>query len=238
MLRFALERRGEGRSRGIGTGRRTTTTKSSSIHTQRLGIDSLPGTDGSRGRYAVDLRPAAAAAQERTGADGEATRNFSPAARWFSLDGRAVAPRLKLKRGGEWEGRGRRRLGEGSARSRRSAAACAMVLAAASLASRARARPLWQSRVLASSRATGLARRHRAGRLTHRRAGQTRGRWKVAIDGGGSQADLRQWITAGSGWRDLSARGGGRDGARRGNLGAGRGCHEACTICGRGQRLP
>jgi hypothetical protein len=25
---------------------------------------------------------------------------------------------------------------------------------------------------------------------------------------------------------------------RRGNLGAGRGCHEACAICGRGQRLP
>jgi hypothetical protein len=25
---------------------------------------------------------------------------------------------------------------------------------------------------------------------------------------------------------------------RGGNLGAGRGCHEACAICGRGQRLP
>jgi hypothetical protein len=54
----------------------------------------------------VDLCPAAAAAQERTRADGEATRNFSLAARWFSLARRAVAPRLKLKRGGEWEGRG------------------------------------------------------------------------------------------------------------------------------------
>jgi hypothetical protein len=38
--------------------------------------------------------------------------------------------------------------------------------------------------------------------------------------------------------RDLSVRGGGRDGARGGNLGAGRDCHEACVICGRGQRLP
>jgi hypothetical protein len=37
---------------------------------------------------------------------------------------------------------------------------------------------------------------------------------------------------------DLSARGGGRDGARGGNLGARRGCHEACAICGHGQRLP
>jgi hypothetical protein len=154
----------------------------------------------------VDLRPAAAVAQERTGADDEATRNFSPVARWFSLAGRAVAPRLKLKRGGEWEGRGRRRLGEGSARSRRSAAACAMVLAAASLASCARARPLWQPRALASCRGTGLAWRHTTGRLTHGHAGQARCRRKVAVDGGGSQADLRQWITAGSGWRDLSAR--------------------------------
>jgi hypothetical protein len=119
----------------------------------------------------VDLRPAAAAAQERTRADGEATRNFSPAARWFSLAGRAVEPRLKVKRDGEWEGHEQRRLGEGSARSRRSAAACAMVLAAASLASRARARPLWQLRALASSRGTGLARWHTTGRLTHGRAG-------------------------------------------------------------------
>jgi hypothetical protein len=37
---------------------------------------------------------------------------------------------------------------------------------------------------------------------------------------------------------DLSAWGGGRDGAHEGNLGAGRDCHEACVICGRGQRLP
>jgi hypothetical protein len=37
---------------------------------------------------------------------------------------------------------------------------------------------------------------------------------------------------------DLSAWGGGLDGAHGGNLGAGRGCHEACTICGCGQRLP
>jgi hypothetical protein len=73
---------------------------------------------------------------------------------------------LKLKRGGECEGRGRRRLGEGSARSRRSDAACDMVLTAASLASRARARPLWQPRALASSRETELARRHRAGSCT------------------------------------------------------------------------
>jgi hypothetical protein len=65
-----------------------------------------------------------------------------------------------------------------------------MVLAAASLVSRARARPLWQPRALASSRWTGLTRRHRAGRLTHGRAGQARGRWKVAVDGGGSHAVL------------------------------------------------
>jgi hypothetical protein len=66
-LRFALERRGEGRSRGIGTARSTATTTSSSIHTQRLGVASLPGTDRSCGRYAVDLRPAMEAAQERNG---------------------------------------------------------------------------------------------------------------------------------------------------------------------------
>jgi hypothetical protein len=83
-----------------------------------------------------------------------------------------------------------------------------------------------------------------AGRGSHGGTGQagsrTGARGRHGVDGRWSlmAADLQQWITAGSGWRDLSARGGGRDGARGGNLGAGRGCHEACAICGRGQWLP